>query len=114
MAVFGSPYPRDEGTRIERLESYTGHSREEWDPFINMDSVFYNWFDGDHQNGTVLPTSTVKAFSRREASSHVAGLVQAKNFADQCCLRKAQCLPPPWTGTDYVQRERRPTSSRRL
>lgn len=42
MAVFGDNYPRSQLARQELLTQFERDSRDEWDPFTEMDSRFYD------------------------------------------------------------------------
>ena len=41
MAVFGPEFPRSQDARQEFLSRFGGESREEWDPFFELDDRFY-------------------------------------------------------------------------
>jgi hypothetical protein len=47
IAFFGSPYPRDQAERQNRLSHVPGRSREEWDPFFELDERFFKWLEED-------------------------------------------------------------------
>ena len=48
MAFFGAVYPRDQTTRVERLRLIPGEERAEWDPFVQLDSRFYESLGPEH------------------------------------------------------------------
>lgn len=48
MAVFGEPYPRSQAARNTFLQKFEGDTREEYDPFYEMDGPFY---DSYHEGG---------------------------------------------------------------
>ena len=41
IEFFGSPYPRDQMERRNILDSISGDSRADWDPFYTLDDPFY-------------------------------------------------------------------------
>jgi hypothetical protein len=41
MLVFGAPYPREQLHRKAFLGSIPGETRKEWDPFVALDTAFY-------------------------------------------------------------------------
>jgi hypothetical protein len=41
MAFFGAPYPRERAVREVRLATIPGDTREEWDPFCELDDRYY-------------------------------------------------------------------------
>lgn len=41
MSVFGKEYPREREARIEFLDSIEGDDISEWNPFFELDDVFY-------------------------------------------------------------------------
>ncbi|GAB5405100.1 MAG: hypothetical protein Aurels2KO_33310 [Aureliella sp.] len=41
MAVFGETFPRSRGARLEFLSEFDGESRQQRDPFSQMDDAFY-------------------------------------------------------------------------
>jgi hypothetical protein len=45
MSHFGTPYPRDRGDREVLLARRQGRSREEWDPFRELDERFFESTD---------------------------------------------------------------------
>lgn len=45
MKFFGSPYPRDNAKRQALLGDVRGETREQWDPFHQLDDEFYAWLD---------------------------------------------------------------------
>jgi hypothetical protein len=45
MKFFGNVYPRDRHQRCEVLASIPGRTREEWDPFYQLDERFYDLID---------------------------------------------------------------------
>jgi hypothetical protein len=47
MSFFGSVYPRDREVRIGLLPEGPEDTREEWDPFDELDSRFYDALDGE-------------------------------------------------------------------
>lgn len=47
IAVFGHEFPRSQIARKEFLAEYKGESREEWDPFCQMDDRFYETATND-------------------------------------------------------------------
>lgn len=47
MAVFGEAYPRSQEARNNFLEKFPGDTREEWDPFDEMDGPFYESLNED-------------------------------------------------------------------
>ena len=49
MAFFGTPYPRLQDDRINRLNARAGTSRAEWDPFVELDGGFYESLGPEHQ-----------------------------------------------------------------
>jgi hypothetical protein len=51
MLVFGTPYPRDQEHRQGFLASIPGQARKEWDPFVALDSAFY---EAIGQNGNLV------------------------------------------------------------
>ena len=50
MAFFGTPYPREQDDRIERLEAVSGATRAEWDPFFELDDELYDSLGPEHQD----------------------------------------------------------------
>ena len=48
MAFFGTPYPRVQEVRVERLSSRQGPTRQEWDPFYYLDDEFYRTLGPRH------------------------------------------------------------------
>ena len=48
MAFFGDPYPREQEVRTARLEVISGKTREEWDPFLRLDELFYKTLGPQH------------------------------------------------------------------
>jgi hypothetical protein len=48
MAFFGTPYPREQEVRLERLRTRHGDAREEWDPFYELDDQFYRTLGPEH------------------------------------------------------------------
>jgi hypothetical protein len=49
MQFFGTPYQRDQEARIERLESVTGETPEQWNPFFHLDEELDISFGVDHR-----------------------------------------------------------------
>ena len=49
MGFFGVPYPRLQQDRVDRLETLTGATRLECDPFVRFDDDLYAAFGQDHQ-----------------------------------------------------------------
>jgi hypothetical protein len=49
MAFFGTPYPRRQENRMERLDARRGVTRAEWDPFAEHDEEFYASLGDEHQ-----------------------------------------------------------------
>ncbi|MGE5836803.1 MAG: DUF4375 domain-containing protein [Acidobacteriota bacterium] len=49
MAYFGTPYPRRQDDRVDRLNARSGNTRAEWDPFVDLDSDFYDSLGPEHQ-----------------------------------------------------------------
>jgi hypothetical protein len=47
MRFFGSPYPRQQSDRLERLAGQRGRRREEWDPFDRLDDRFFEWLHAE-------------------------------------------------------------------
>lgn len=47
MAVFGETYPRSQEARNRFLEKFEGETREEYDPFYEMDGPFYESIEKD-------------------------------------------------------------------
>jgi hypothetical protein len=47
MSVFGEAYPRERDDRMNQLPDGPEESGDEWDPFGEMDSRFYDALDGD-------------------------------------------------------------------
>ena len=48
MAFFVTPYPRGQEMRIAALRQVPGETREEWDPFYELDDRFYPLLDGEN------------------------------------------------------------------
>jgi Domain of unknown function (DUF4375) len=48
MKFFGTPYPREQVVRVERLNSRQGSTRQEWDPFYGLDEEFYHALGPEH------------------------------------------------------------------
>jgi hypothetical protein len=42
IGFFGAPYPREQARRSAVLERRPGATREEWDPFYQLDEQFYS------------------------------------------------------------------------
>jgi len=42
ISVFGPDFPRERDKRVESLDSFEGDDRTEWDPFSELDEVFYS------------------------------------------------------------------------
>lgn len=49
MGFFGVPYPRQQQDRVDRLETLSGATRVEWDPFLRLDDDLYASFGEGHQ-----------------------------------------------------------------
>ena len=48
MQFFGKPYPRERADRLDRLAEFSrpkGGTRQEWDPFYDLDEQFYKFWD---------------------------------------------------------------------
>ena len=45
MSFFGDVYPRDRSTREDALDALENRDPENWDPFTEMDEVFYSAFE---------------------------------------------------------------------
>ena len=41
MDLFGKDYPRSQSARQEFLDQFTGETREQWDPFYEIEKTFY-------------------------------------------------------------------------
>ena len=48
IRYFGPVYPRDRSTRLARLPNESGRKREEWDPFCELDTRFYDWLEAEN------------------------------------------------------------------
>jgi hypothetical protein len=49
MGFFGTPYPRDQELRLERLRTRQGETRKEWDPFHELDDEFDRTLGPEHE-----------------------------------------------------------------
>ena len=44
MQFFGNTYPRERSTREDMLDDLENRQPDDWDPFVEMDQVFYSAF----------------------------------------------------------------------